>query len=603
MSAEVTMSTYQQRLEALRAWMSLQKLDVFLVPRTDAFGSEYLTPRDEHLAWLTGFTGSAGFCIVTQEKACVFTDGRYSEQVLQECPEALFERISDVSVRPVEWLKKHLQDGIRIGYDGVRLSRSQKRMYDKALADFDAEIAVVGEDPFDTIWSDRPDPQRFPVTARDIALCGEDTTNKIRRVASKLETDGVDAVFISSCDSVAWLMNWRSTDIPFNPLFLSSAVVTAAGDMTLFMEAEGRGELPPLPTNVRLLPLSNMPGHLAEVLGKDDKVQIDPGVVNDAWASLIETLAAKVVEAPDPVVVMKAVKNDAEINGMRDCHLRDGVAVCRLLAWIEEETRQSDHQISELSVIAQLETFRREGQGYLGESFPAIAGSGPHGAVIHYRASEDTNRRLDTNTLFLLDSGGQYQDGTTDVTRTILLGQASDDMRQCHTRVLQGHIAISDAVFPERGTGAQLDSLARMFLWRDGLDYAHGTGHGVGAALCVHEKPIAISKANHVPLEPGMILSNEPGYYRPGEWGIRIENLECVRSAGTEGFLAFETLTFVPLDQSLIDGQLISDRERKWIDAYHQEVWEKLSPLMDATMSAWLKEKTAPLPKPSSQKV
>jgi len=499
---------------------------------------------------------------------------------------------------PEQWLEQHLKSGAKLGYDPwLHTSESAEKLR-KVCATVGAELVAADGNPIDALWSDRPAPPAGPVTLRDIKFAGESAADKLKRIRAELPKLRADVLVVSDPQNVAWAFNIRGADVAHTPLALTFAVIARDGKPALYvdpakLDGKTRAALEQI---AAVLPPDGLARDLAQLKGKT--VRLDQASAADALTRLVTEGGGKPVRAADPIALMKAVENHTEIAGARAAHTRDGVAVTRFLAWLESEAPKG--QLTEIGAVEALESFRRD-TGLLKDiSFPTIAGSGPNGAIVHYRVTRASNRAIGMNELFLVDSGAQYEDGTTDITRTVVIGKPSDEMRDRFTRVLKGHIAIATAVFPEGTSGAQLDPLARIALWQAGLDFDHGTGHGVGSYLSVHEGPARISKLGTVALRRGMILSNEPGYYKTGAYGIRIENLLLViaapEPAGAEKPLnAFETLTLAPIDRRLIDTRMLTAKERNWIDSYHARVQEVLSPLLDAATRAWLDAAARPL--------
>jgi len=586
------------RVAALRAEFKRRGLDGFVVPRADRQQNEYLPASEERLAWLTGFTGSAGAAIVLAERAALFVDGRYTVQAAAQIDAKLFSIEHMVDSPPEQWLERNLKSGAKLGYDPwLHTSESAEKLR-KACATAGAELAAVAGNPIDALWSARPAPPAGPVTLRDIKLAGESAPDKLKRIQSELKTLRADALVVSDPQNVAWAFNIRGSDIAHTPLALAFAAIPQEGKPALYVDAaklDGKTR-PALEEIAAICAPDALARDLAQYKGKT--VRLDQASAADALTRQVAASGGKSVRGSDPIALMKAVKNHAEIVGSRAAHQRDGVAVARFLAWLEREAPSGS--VTEIDAVEALESFRRD-TGLLKDiSFPTIAGSGPNGAIVHYRVTRASNRTIGKNELFLIDSGAQYEDGTTDITRTVIIGAPTDEMRDRFTRVLKGHIAIATAVFPENTSGAQLDPLARTALWQAGLDFDHGTGHGVGSYLSVHEGPARISKLGTVALRRGMILSNEPGYYKTAAFGIRIENLLLViaapEPAGAEKPLnAFETLTLAPIDRRLIDTRLLTAKERNWVDSYHGRVQELLGPLLDPTTRAWLNSATRPL--------
>ncbi|HEY5378729.1 MAG TPA: aminopeptidase P family protein [Pseudolabrys sp.] len=586
------------RLNALRAALKKRGLDGLAVPRADRQQNEYLPANEERLAWLTGFTGSAGAAIVLTERAALFVDGRYTVQVKTQVDSKLFAIEHLVDNPPDKWLEQNLKSGAKLGYDPWLHTTEGAEKLRKACATAGAELVAVDGNPIDAIWSDRPPPSAGNVTLRGLKLAGENAADKLKRVQAELKKLRADALVVSDPQNVAWAFNIRGGDVAHTPIVLAFALIPREGKPSLYV---GSGKLDNK-TRHALEEIASVhaPDELTRDLGsfKDKIVRLDQASAADALTRRIAESGGKPVRGPDPITLMKAVKNHAEIEGMRAAHKRDGVAMVQFLAWFDRGAPSG--KLTEIEAVEALESFRRDSGLLKDVSFPTIAGSGPNGAIVHYRVTHATNRTIGKNELFLIDSGAQYEDGTTDITRTVAVGTPSDEMRDRFTRVLKGHVAIATAVFPEGTSGAQLDPLARTALWQAGLDFDHGTGHGVGSYLSVHEGPARISKLGTVALKRGMILSNEPGYYKTGAYGIRMENLVLVIEApkpnGAEKPLnAFETLTLAPIDRRLIDSRLLTAKERNWIDSYHAHVQEVLGPLLDADARAWLDRAARPL--------
>ncbi|ATE65521.1 aminopeptidase P family protein [Rhizorhabdus dicambivorans] len=593
------MSTYDDRLKALREELARRKLDGFVVPLTDEHMSEYVGAYAQRLAWLTGFQGSAGSAVVLPAEAAIFVDGRYTLQVREQVSAKHWSYQSVPQTSTAQWLEQHAPDGGRIGYDPWLHTKGWVTAAQKALASKGAELVAVDTNPVDTVWPDRPAPSAARLVVQPDELTGKSSAAKRADVADWLTAKKADAAVLSALDSIAWAFNVRGKDVDRTPVALAYAIVHADATADLYVAPDKIDEhvAQHLGNGVRVHDRRDFEPALKRMEGKT--VAVDPERAVAAIFEALQAGGATLIEERDPVVLPKAIKNDVEMAGHRAAQARDGAALSRFLHWLSVEAR--DGRIDELTASDRLQAFRAE-TGLLKDlSFDTISGAGPNGAVVHYRASEETNRRLEPNSLYLVDSGGQYQDGTTDVTRTVAIGTPTAEMRDRYTRVLKGHVAIARAVFPKGTRGGQLDILARQYLWAVGLDYAHGTGHGVGAYLSVHEGPqrIATFGGGDEPLQPGMILSNEPGYYKTGEYGIRIENLILTVDHPIEGaekeMLGFETLTFAPYDRSLIDVSLLDAGELAWIDAYHVRVRAIVGPQLDGQAAAWLATATAPL--------
>ncbi len=587
-----------QRIAALRAELKRRGLSGFIVPRADRQQNEYVAPSEERLAWLTGFTGSAGTAVVLAARAALFVDGRYQVQAREQADTTIFAIEHLVENPPSKWLEANAPKGAEIGYDPWLHTTEQAERLAKACAAAGATLMTVDSNPIDAIWRDRPAPPQGAVVLHDLKFAGEDAAQKLARIRDEITKLRADALVVSDPHAVAWAFNIRGADVAHTPLPLAYAVVPKEGRPSLYLTA---GKLDnkvrhALEEIADVREPAEMTRDLAKLKGQT--LCLDQASASDALSRLIEHNGGKVSRGSDPISLMKAVKNETEISGTRAAHVRDGAAVTRFLAWFDREAPNG--KLTEIDAVAALETFRRDTKVLKEISFPTIAGSGPNGAIVHYRVTQKSNRRIGMNELFLIDSGGQYEDGTTDITRTVIVGEPSAEVRDRFTRVLRGHIAIATAVFPENTAGSQLDSLARMPLWQAGLDFDHGTGHGVGSYLSVHEGPARISKLGTAALKRGMILSNEPGYYKTGAYGIRIENLVLVTAApapsGAEKPLdTFETLTLAPIDRRLIETNMLEPKEIAWIDAYHARVAKEFRPLVDKDTQGWLDAATKPL--------
>lgn len=584
------------RLAALRGAMARAGLAGFIVPRADVHQGEYVAARDERLQWLTGFSGSAGFCIVLADVAGVFIDGRYRTQVKGQVDLGHFTPVPWPEVKPGDWLRQHLGSGA-VGFDPWLHTAEEIGKIETALVDSAVALRPVAN-LVDEIWQDRPAPPQGRVFAHPEALAGEGAAAKRARLGAALAREGARTAVITLPDSLCWLLNLRGADVPRNPVLHGFALLHADASVDLFadpakFDAEARAALG---TGVTLRAPEDFAGALLRLAGP---VRVDRASAPLAIGRDLASAGIAVVWGDDPCRLPKARKTAAEIAGMREAHLRDGAAMCEFLRWLDDAAPRG--QQTEISAVQALEGFRRATNALHDISFDTISGAGPNGAIMHYRVSEASNRPLGTNELFLVDSGAQYLDGTTDITRTVAIGDPGATARQCYTRVLQGVIAISRARWPRGLAGRDLDPLARAALWAAGQDFDHGTGHGVGAFLSVHEGPQRISRTSEVPLEEGMILSNEPGYYREGEFGIRLENLIVVQAgAHLEGGdkrdqLSFETLTFVPFDRRLILAEELSRADRAWLDAYHAAVLERIGPRLSEAALAWARAACAPL--------
>ena len=597
-------SALPDRLATFRRELERHGLSGFIIPHADEHQGEYVPPSAQRLAWLTGFTGSAGAAVVLADKAAIFVDGRYTLQVLGEVDNASFTMRHLIDQPVTGWLGEVLAKGDRIGFDPWLHTGDQVIALTAACERVGASLVQCPDNPLDAVWSERPEPPATPVTAHDLAFAGRASADKIKEMAATLTAERLDAAVLSAPESVAWLLNIRAADVEFTPLPRCFAIAHADCRVTLFVAAERcRPDLiSHLGESVTLLPPDEFEAALS-ALGQDGKrVRLDAATAPYRIWELLRSAGARVDGGADPCALPRACKNPVEAAGTRAAHHRDGAAMIRFLSWLDDAARD-DGAVDELSAAAALEAFRRRGAHFQGLSFPTISGAGPNGAVVHYRSTAASNRPLIRGELYLVDSGAQYSDGTTDITRTILIGdEAGAEERRRFTLVLKGHIALARAVFPAGTTGSQLDLLARQALWAEGFDYDHGTGHGVGSFLSVHEGPQRISKAgNAVALRPGMILSNEPGYYKAGAYGIRIENLILVVAApppaeAERPLLGFETLTLVPIDRRLVETALLDGGERSWLDAYHARVRAEIMPLLaEAAERHWLERATAPL--------
>jgi Xaa-Pro aminopeptidase len=589
------------RLTALRKELKRRELAGFLVPRADEFQGEYVPPRAERLAWLTGFTGSAGLAVVLAERAAIFVDGRYTLQVRDETDGSLYDHRHLIDTPAERWLAEHLPSGGRLGFDPWLHTAEGLQAIRDAVERKGGRLVATEGNPLDAVWTDQPAAPIAPVVPHPTAFAGADAAEKREKVAAELAAASLDAAVISQPASLAWLLNLRGADVPRTPLPLGFAVVRRDGTVDLFMEPL---KLSPglerhLGNGVAVAPPSAFAAALDRLGAEKRCVLVDRSSAGLWIVERLKAAGAELKLGEDPCLMPKACKNPVELAGARAAHRRDGAAVSRFLAWLEETAPKGG--LTEMDAVAKLASFRRQNENFRDFSFETISGAGPNGAVVHYRVNERTNRPIRAGELFLLDSGGQYLDGTTDITRTVAIGEPAAEARDRFTRVLKGHIALGSARFPRGTSGSQLDALARASLWQAGLDYDHGTGHGVGSYLAVHEGPQRISKVpNRVPLLPGMIVSNEPGYYKPGAYGIRIENLVVVvpvapaSETGPE-MLGFETLTLVPIDRNLVDRALMTADDVAWLDAYHARVRQSLTPLVDEKTAAWLARATAPL--------
>ena len=591
------------RVDRLRAALAERGLDGWLTPHADTYQNEFIPPSEERLLWLTGFSGSWGMAVVLPDRATLFVDGRYTLQAAHQTDRTVFEIIKAPDTRPDAWLGETLQAGQRVGFDPRLHTIAGARKLHEAAETAGAELVAVGDNPIDTLWNDRPAPPASPVRPHPLTFAGEAAETKIARVRETLAKGGEDAVVLSAPESVAWLLNIRGRDVAHTPIALARALVPADGPVRLFVspdqvDAETRTASGDAVTIHAPEVIAEQLAAFVKAQGTSAKVRLAPNHASRWLADMVEDSGATICEAADPCTRLKAIKNETEIGGARAAHLRDGVAVTRFLAWLDRNACTGT--LDEIGAARHLEACRAQSGELQDISFDTISGAGPNGAIVHYRVTHATNRPLEPGTLYLVDSGGQYRDGTTDITRTIAIGQPSQAMRRHFTLVLKGHIAIATLRFPKGARGVDIDGFARRALWEGGLDYDHGTGHGVGSFLSVHEGPPTISRRGMDELEPGMIVSNEPGYYREGEYGIRIENLLLVLppeqvEGGEREMLRFETLTLAPIDRRLIVPELLSAAELAWVDAYHADVRARLGPHLHGDELAWLEQATAPL--------
>ena len=589
-----------ERIKELRAVLARVHIDAYLVPRADEHQGEYVPACAERLKWITGFSGSAGLAIVAKKAAVLLVDGRYTVQARAEVDTTVLEVSQLPRLRVSEWLAEHLSRGATVGYDPKLHTIGEIERLSVALKAKGIKLKPLARNLVDRLWGrDRPAPPGSPVVVHPMKLAGRATADKIADIQKRLKADGHDAVVLTLSDSVAWAFNIRGSDIPHIPVALAFAIVPQTGKPELFLalqrlDADARAQIQSF---AKLSPPEALADRLKALSKTKKRVRVDPNTAA-AWFARALGGDRRIARGPDPCLALKAIKNTAEIKGARAAHVRDGAAVTRFLAWLDDKVASGT--IDEIEAVRQLESFRRATNQLREISFDTISGSGPNGAIVHYRVNEATNRKLRAGELFLIDSGAQYLDGTTDITRTVAIGKPTVEMRERFTLVLKGHIAIAAARFPEGARGIDLDPLARRALWQHGLDYDHGTGHGIGSYLSVHEGPQSISRAGLVPLEPGMICSNEPGYYKEGAYGIRIENLVLVTEprelpGGDRKMMSFETLTLAPIDRRLVVKDLLDPDEIAWLDAYHARVAETIGPELDAETRDWLTQATAPL--------
>lgn len=569
------------KLESLRKIMVEEGLAALLIPHADEFQGEMLPPRAERLKWLTGFTGSAGFAVVTLDKAAFFTDARYLLQAKQQLSSE-YEIYNTFSLSPSRWLSDTVEAKGKVGYDAWLFTETQIQKYSLPLTSLENH-------PLDKLWTDRPLPTHDPIVLYPLEYAGEESQSKCNRIAKSLK---VDQVLVTAPDSVAWLLNIRGSDAPYTPLVNAMCLLYKDGSYELFVDLQKVTK--PVENYIQqggghVFEFQNLISRLKKLKGT---CQVDPGTAPILLLHVLQTAGVNIVRETDPCLLPKALKNPIECEGARQAHIQDGLALCRFFAWLEQAPLQGE--TTEITTAEKLLGFRKQGKNFMGPSFLTISSFGPHGAIVHYHPTPTSDVPLKRNGIYLVDSGGQYLGGTTDVTRTLTLGIPSEEEKNYYTRVLKGHIAFAKAIFPETTTAGQLDSFARQFLWQIGADYNHSTGHGVGSYLNVHESPPLTSpRVIGEPLRPGMILSNEPGYYKEGHYGIRIESLMMVKEIPhLKGFYGFETLTLAPVDMNLIDMSLLTEEEKIWIKDYHCRIFDTLAPHLDEKTTQWLEKTT-----------
>lgn len=577
--------THAQKLSDLRAILQSEQVDGFLIPRADEYQGEYVPESADRLRWISGFTGSAGIAIVLKDKAVVMSDGRYTIQLKQQVDPALFETEDSTKVLPSEWILQSVKEGAVIGYDPrLHTPREIKALKDKGL-----RVKALAANPLDAVWKDRPRAPSAKVELFPLSSAGIAAKDKLDQVANTLQEKHLEAAIISLPDSIAWMLNIRSSDIPHIPVALSYAIAYANGTLDWFIDGARVGEdvQKSFGNRVSIRPPEEMEDSISALKGK--RILVDERRTSVWFTGLLSKYGVEWVDQKDPSIILKARKNEAERQAMRNAHIRDGVAVTKFLKWLSVNGVGK----TEIEIERKLEEYRKAAPEYRDSSFDTIAGFGSNGAIVHYRATPQTAKTLEKGNMLLLDSGAQYSDGTTDITRTVAIGAPTQEMKERFTLVLKAHIAVATARFPVGTTGAQIDALARAPLWKHHLDYAHGTGHGVGCYLSVHEEAASLSPRGADPVEEGMIISNEPGYYKEGEYGIRIENLvlavdDGVCDATGKKMLAFETITFVPIDINLIEFRLLNTDEQKWLASYHEKVFSKLEKSLDRETKDWL---------------
>lgn len=592
------LTTTEQRLTAIRQWLAQHNIDALLVPHEDEYLGEYVPAHNERLHWLTGFTGSAGAAVITQEKAAIFVDGRYTVQVTKQVPSELFEYRHLIEEPALEWIQTHLNSGGSVAIDprmhnSAWLEAAQSKLAGKI------ELTILDSNPIDQLWHDRPTPVISDVRLMATESVGQSSESKRQEIAQLVTKAGGDAAVITALDSVCWLLNVRGLDVSRLPVLLSHAIIHADSSVEFFLDPARLSDdfASHVGSGVTVHHPDSLQAQVEALSGK--KVLLDPSTSN-AWFKLVlQNSGATVISAADPCLMPKAAKNEVEIAGMKACHIRDGVAMCKFLTWLDAEVAANNLH-DEAILSDKLESFRQQDPSLMDLSFATISAAGGNAAMCHYNhENQPEPGKLELNTLYLVDSGGQYLDGTTDITRTVAIGQPTNEMINQFTLALKGHIGVARARFPKGTRGYQIDTLARQHLWAEGYDYDHGTGHGVGHFLSVHEGPASISKKQiDVPITKGMVLSNEPGYYRADAFGIRIENLELVVETKTNGdfpVLSFESLTRCPIDVRNINVDMLTRPELKWLNDYHQKVWDDISPLVEGEVKQWLETATQPL--------
>jgi Xaa-Pro aminopeptidase len=587
-----------ERVTRLRDELKRRNLDGFIIPRQDEFQGEYVAPYAERLRWLTGFAGSWGLAILMRDRGAIFVDGRYTIQVRKQVDTSIFTPRHLVEEPPSEWLEKELKSGEVLGYDPWLMTADQIARFEKAAAKAGARLVAADSNPLDAIWTDQPKRPMKPVSVQPTQFSGRSSKDKLDDVSKSLEKAGADAVVLTQPDSVAWAFNIRGGDVAYTPVVLSYAILHRQGEAELFIDETKLPEdaVAHLKGNVRIRAPREIEASLAALGQKKARVLIDPDWTPERIRAVLTASGAEIVPGPDPTRLPKARKNAVEQEGARAAQKRDGVAMSRFLCWLDEAAPKGNHD--EVTVAEKLAEFRAAGGMLKDLSFDSISGVGPNAAIPHYRVSKASALPLKKDQIYLIDSGAQYQDGTTDITRTVIIGAPTHEMKNRFTRVLKGMIALSRIRFPKGTCGSQLDVLARQPQWMAGLDFDHGTGHGVGSYLSVHEGPARINKSDRTPLEPGMILSNEPGYYKEGQYGIRIENLILVRepeaiSGGERPMMQFETLTLCPIDRRLIEPGLLHPEELSWLNAYHARVLREIGAFLEGSELEWLKRACA----------
>ena len=576
------MANYKDRLSQLQKQMRANGVAAYIAPSNDEFMNEYVPHHARRLQWLTGFSGSAGTAVILQKKAVFFTDGRYILQSKKELPKGEYEILNIADITLFKWLKNNLKNKNTLGLNPLLFSADNILKYEKEFPIW------LGEDLIDKIWLEKPNFPLSKIKKHPVKYSGQNHIDKINNITLQIRDKKADMILITAPDSICWLLNLRASDVPNTPLLLSRLLLNKDGSGVLFANIPSSARNKFL-EDIKIEPLDNISQYLQKISGK--KIMLDKSTIPHLFFSNLKD-KNKIINLPDPVILPKACKNNIEVKGAVNAHMADGAAICSFLYWLKKNYEKES--VTELSIDKKLLEFRQKNKNFIEPSFSTIAGFAGNGAIIHYSASKETSKKIEGNGLLLIDSGGQYLDGTTDITRTIAIGKPTKEQKRNFTLVLKGHIALASAVFPQGTSGHQLDILARKYLWQNNLDYDHGTGHGVGSFLGVHEGPQRISKApNNVALQKGMIISNEPGYYKQGQYGIRIESLVVVEEAsiknsGSKKFLKFNTLTCAPIDEKLIDFSLLDKNEKKWLTDYHRNINKKLSGLVDLPVAKWL---------------
>jgi len=585
----------QNAAEATLELIKQSGLQGFIVPQADEFQGEYISENNMRLRWLTGFTGSAGTAVLFEDHIHLFVDGRYTIQAAQQVDSNVVTIHHYRDPTPAEWLANQVKPGMSIGYDPRLHNITNIKTLKNIMKDKKAKCTAIEDNPIDHLWSDRPAPPFTPVHHHDLTYTGSSSDDKIEAIAEELTRSGADAIVLNEMDGIAWAFNIRGGDTTYTPLMQGYAIISADAKAQLFANPDKFSESAKasLGNRTTLHDISEFPDSLDELGKKKQHISLDKSSSTDWTFERLKKAGAEIIFSTDPTKLQRARKNETEIGGAHAAHNRDAIAVIRFLKWLDETVPTTS--VTELDVVAKIDAFRTEGELFKGLSFPTIAGAGPHGAIIHYNPTEQSNRQLDQDSLLLVDSGGQYLDGTTDITRTVPIGKPSEEMCHHFTLVLKGHIAIASAHFPIGTSGGQLDALARQHLWRADLNYEHGTGHGVGSYLGVHEGPHRLASGSTVPFEVGMIISNEPGLYLKDQYGIRIESLLVVVKSDAAGFLEFAPLSLAPIDRRLIVTDQLSNQERSWIDDYHQKVYDNGAKKLDKDTRTWLANMCAPL--------